>query len=305
MSKKNRVALVIFLLTLLIIIMQQAGKTQNSPGQDSKKPAQELESEAESKLKAKPESQYINPEGKTIKDRIKVPEGFQRIEVSEGSFGHFLRNLPLKPHGSKVFYYNGDVKGRDVYDAVIDMDTGSRDLQQCADAVIRLRAEYLYAQKQYDSIHFNFTSGFRADYSKWMQGYRIAVTGNDAEWVKKTAYSDGYKDFRQYLDMVFSYAGTLSLSGELKPVRPESMKIGDVFIQGGSPGHCVIVVDMAENEATGEKLFMLAQSYMPAQDIHILKNLKSLELSPWYALDFGEELVTPEWIFNRDDLKRF
>ena len=45
------------------------------------------------------------------------------------------------------------------------------------------------------------------------------------------------------------------------------MQIGDVLIQGGSPGHAVIVVDMAENPATGEKLYLLAQSYMPAQDI--------------------------------------
>ena len=42
------------------------------------------------------------------------------------------------------------------------------------------------------------------------------------------------------------------------------MQIGDVFIRGGSPGHCVIVVDMAVHQETGEKLFMLAQSYMPA-----------------------------------------
>ena len=60
--------------------------------------------------------------------------------------------------------------------AVIDMDIGERDLQQCADAVIRLRAEYLYGTGQYDKIHFNFTSGFNAQYIKWMQGSRISVT---------------------------------------------------------------------------------------------------------------------------------
>lgn len=138
-----------------------------------------------------------------------------------------------------------------------------------------------------------------------MQGYRIVIDGNETRWVKKTGYSNDYKDFRKYLDIVFAYAGSLSLSKELKNVELEDMKIGDVFIQGGSPGHCVIVVDMAENKVTGEKLFMLAQSYMPAQDIHILKNLQNREFSPWYSLNFGEKLITPEWIFGKDDLKRF
>ena len=50
------------------------------------------------------------------------------------------------------------------------------------------------------------------------------------------------------------------------------MQIGDVFIKGGFPGHAVVVLDMAENDRTGQRVFLLAQSYMPAQDIHIMKN---------------------------------
>jgi len=83
------------------------------------------------------------------------------------------------------------------------------------------------------------------------------------------------------------------------------MQIGDVFIQGGSPGHCVIVVDMAHDPKTGEKIFILAQSYMPAQDIQILKNPSNAAISPWYSVDFGDVLKTPEWTFTKGDLKRF
>ncbi|MBI5916420.1 MAG: hypothetical protein HY842_13670, partial [Bacteroidetes bacterium] len=54
-----------------------------------------------------------------------------------------------------------------------------------------------------------------------------------------------------------------------------------------------------------EKVFMLAQSYMPAQEIHVLVNPNDAELSPWYGADFGEELFTPEWTFNREMLKAF
>ncbi|MBA1334916.1 MAG: hypothetical protein HPY66_0537 [Firmicutes bacterium] len=247
----------------------------------------------------------IDQEGNTVETRIIVPKGFERVAVEEGSFGEYLRNLPLKPHGSKVLYFDGRVKHNDVYEAVVDMDVGDRDLQQCADAVMRLRAEYLYKRQRYDEIHFNFTNGFRADYSKWMQGNRIAINGNSTSWVQRAERSNTYSDFRSYLNIVFAYAGTLSLEKELKPIEPEQLMIGDVIIQGGSPGHAVIVVDMAEDKDTGKRVFMLAQSYMPAQEIHILKNPVNKEISPWYELDFADKLYTPEWTFTRDSFRRF
>ena len=256
----------------------------------------------------KPEETFVQSiiqvEGLTIQDRFAGPEGFERVPVIAGSFSEYLRNLPLKPHGSVVHYFDGREKGRDVYDAVIDMDVGERDLQQCADAVMRFRAEYLYGKGLYDKIYFNFTNGFRADYSKWMNGYRIAVEGNNTYWVKKKGYSKEYKVFREYMDMVFAYAGTLSLSMELEKINIEYMEIGDVFVKGATPGHCVIVVDMAVNNTTGEKMFIIAQSYMPAQDIHVLKGFNE-EISPWCSSDFGEELMTPEWTFYKDQLMRF
>ena len=247
----------------------------------------------------------INSHGKTISERIKVPEGYQRVEVPRGSFAEFLRNLPLKPHGTKVKYYNGEEKPNDVYVAVVDMDVGTRDLQQCADAVIRLYSEYLYKNRQYGKIHFNFTNGFRADFKKWMQGYRIRVEGNKAYWIKAAGYDDSYECFRKYLDMVFAYAGTLSLSREMQKIPLSDLQIGDVFLKGSDPGHCAIVVDVAQNPKTGEKIFLLAQSYMPAQDIHILKNPANEDGNPWYSVSFGDVLVTPEWQFTKDQVYRF
>ena len=82
------------------------------------------------------------------------------------------------------------------------------------------------------------------------------------------------------------------------------MQIGDVFIKGGSPGHAVIVVDMAKS-STGETLFLLAQSYMPAQEIQILVNPVNDDLSPWYSTKYLDYLQTPEWGFEIDELMRF
>jgi hypothetical protein len=249
----------------------------------------------------------LNLTGNTLETRINTPVNYVRLLEYSNSYASYLRHLPLKPHGSEVMLYDGTYKPNyNVYDAVIDLKIGTRNLHQCADAVMRLWAEYLWTNKRYDDIHFNFTNGFRIDYSKWMQGYRIKINGNKVSWYKSTSPSNTYKTFWKYMELVFSYAGTLSLSKELIPVSKNEMKIGDVFIWGGSPGHAILVIDMAINPETNEKVFLLSQSYMPAQETQILKNPNNSTLSPWYSLsDLKTELKTPEWNFYIDALKRF
>jgi len=247
----------------------------------------------------------INPEGKTIESRFSTPENFKRKESEANSFADYLRKLPLKPDGSKVLFHNGISKpNHGVYDAVVNLPIGEKNLHQCADAIMRLRAEYLWNHRKFDKIHFNFTNGWRVDYSKWIDGYRVKVEGNKTSWVKRSEPSNSYNSFWKYLEIIFTYAGTLSLSKELKSIEVSEIQIGDVFIQGGSPGHAVIVVDMAENNA-GEKVFLLAQSYMPAQEIQILKNPNDEDMSPWYSEKIWEQLETPQWTFYKNDLKRF
>ncbi|MDX9871115.1 MAG: DUF4846 domain-containing protein [Clostridia bacterium] len=242
----------------------------------------------------------INAKGSSITERFDVPLGFVRLESEERSFAYYLQNLPLKPDGTKVKYYDGREKPGNGYLAVVDFTLGKRDLQQCADAVIRLRAEYLYNEKRFHEIHFKFVSGFNAEFSKWADGYGISVDGNRVSWINNNNNSS-YESFQKYLDIVYAYASTLSLENELITKPLSALAIGDVFIQGGSPGHCVIVVDMALNENTGEKIFMLAQSYMPAQDIQILKG--DSEGSPWFSANIEDILKTPEWTFKVSHLK--
>jgi hypothetical protein len=220
---------------------------------------------------------------------IPVPENYKRVEIDSNTYAFFLRNLSLKPENT-VYLYNGNKKSNQKAQyAVVDIDVGTKDLQQCADAVMRLRGEYLYSQEKYSDIHFNFLSDGKPRYFD-----------NYAEG----DYS--YKKFRKYMDYIFTYANTGSLLNELQTIDLTEMQIGDVFIQKGNPyGHAVTVVDMAENIKTGEKIFMIVQSYMPAQDIHLLKNNSNEDFSPWYSLNFGENLYTPEWTFTKNDLRRF
>ncbi len=314
--KKVLIFIIIFVLFMLTSCTTidnskiDTSETSNS-GESSNVPQEPGESSDKSEVQVveadatKNTQNLINTSGSTVQERIRVPEGFERVETEPGSYGQYLRDLPVRQDGAPIKLYNGDVTGKDVHAAVLDIDVGTRDLQQCADAIIRLRAEYLYGLGMYEKIHFNFTNGFNADYTSWMNGKRIVIDGNKSYWVKKTEYSREYNSFRKYLDLVFAYAGTLSLSKEMVQVDIADMQIGDVFIKGATPGHAVLIMDMAQNKETGEKLFLTAQSYMPAQDIHILKNNNNLELSPWYPVKFGEILSTPEWEFDKGQLMRF
>ena len=233
--------------------------------------------------------QEKRPMANNLAARIPTPQGYKRVDVTEGSFAHFLRNLPLKPAGSDLHYHTGQVKERKYAGVVVDMDFGKNSNEQCADAIIFLRASYLWKTRQYAKISFCFTNGFKAEYAKWAQGYRIR-NNNARVKTQKADYS--YQSFRKYLHLVFQYAGTASLSQELKPIGrcwATDIQAGDVIIKGGFPGHAEMVVDVAENDK-GERIVLLAQSFMPAQEIEVFPQ--------WFSPSSnGTRLVTPAWTF--------
>jgi hypothetical protein len=239
----------------------------------------------------------------TIDGRFVAPEGTQRVAAVEGSFAAYLRQMPLAPPGAPVLLHTGHLKHRqDVHAAVIDLSVGQRDLQQCADAVMRLRAEFLYAAGRPDEIAFDFTNGFRAEWQRWRRGERIHVSGNRCSWVSGAKADSSHTELLRFMDRVFMYAGTLSLAKELQDAASFPIQPGDVFIKGGSPGHAMIVVDVARTKS-GRTFFLLAQSYMPAQQIHVVLNSDS-RAGAWYALE-GDLLRTPEWTFAWTDRKRW
>ncbi len=229
----------------------------------------------------------IDPSGATVEERIATPGGFTRHPVAPGSFQEYLRRLPLKPHGSPVLYYNGEEKPAPVHAAVVDQKISPRDLQQCADAIMRLRGEYFFGLKRYNEIIFTLANGRQSAY--------IDRVGGDRS----------YGRFLWYMDHIFAYANTASMFADTVPVNPETIQAGDFFLQKGRPyGHAVLVIDIAHNARTGERMMLLAQSFMPAQETHVLINPSS-PLSPWYPVEIGESLVTPEWEFFPGDLRRY
>lgn len=233
---------------------------------------------------------FINESGSTIRSRFDIPNDYQRLPVPKNSYAEYLVNLKLKVHGSNVYYHDGRAKlNKNIYCAVIDMEIGKQNLQQCADAVMRLKGEYLYKIENYTRIKFNLLS-----------------TGKPYSFDEHTGNDKSYLAFRNYMDFIFAHANTASLHDEMQAVKNiKDLEIGDVFIQKKQPyGHAVIVLDVAISSASGQKLFLIGQSYMPAQETQILLNPTNGSLSPWYKAEEGK-IITPQWTFEHSDLRRF
>ena len=248
---------------------------------------------------------YIQPEGRTLDTRISVPVGYTRIDSSTDEITGFIRTIALKDDGSIVLKYDGaPIGNQNNHVAVFDINIGQRDLQQCADSIMRIYAEYYWSLEEYDKIAFHLTNGFYMNYTKWRDGYRIRVDGNDVTWNKSASYDDSYETFIKYMEMVFAYAGTLSLTAESSPISLDDLLPGDMLLEGGSPGHCVLVVDMAYDE-NGNRAYLFAQGYMPAQDFHVLTNPLHPE-DPWYYEDeMDYPISTPSWTFDEGSLRRW
>ncbi|MBK1897959.1 DUF4846 domain-containing protein [Chryseobacterium paridis] len=249
----------------------------------------------------------ININKNTTKERFSPPNGYEWIEGKPDSFGYFLENYTLKPYKSQILRYDGDpISTQNLHEAVFDIDTGDKDLQQCADAVIRLRAEYLFKTKKFNEIQFHFTNGDLVSWNDYKNGIRAFVNGNSVSFRKTASFDDSYQNFRNYLELIFNYAGTISLHKETQAVTKNTdLKTGDILITPGSPGHVVFISGSCINRE-GKKLFLLAEGFTPAQSIHLLSNPFDKDLSPWYDLDVNaSEIKTARYYFKPANFRSF
>ena len=242
---------------------------------------------------------------KTVR-QISMPAGFSYTRSADTSCSNWLLDLELKDDNT-VYLHDGRLKSdQTIHYRVLDIDIGKKDLVQCADAAMKLRGDFLFNMGRINDLNFIATSGDTLSFSKWLKGIRWREQGARlVRYKSNLSNNNATKEYDRFMELVFSYCGTYSLSRQLTPVHKiNSIQPGDVFIQGGFPGHALTVMAVAENRA-GEKIFLLSQGYMPAQDIHILKNFQDRELSPWYSSKSIFPLYTPQWQFESGSLKRW
>jgi hypothetical protein len=177
--------------------------------------------------------------------------------------------------------------------AVVALDEGTADLQQCADSIMRLHAEWLWSQGN-RAMDYRAASGAAMPFTRWLAGDRPAAEGNVLRWTAsaRAGDRDDHSGFRKYLDAVFTWANTGALARDVPKSTVESLRPGDFFVLAGSPGHAVLVLDVAAGEH-GERAVLLGQGYMPAQSFHVLRPAPE---AVWFTIDpAAGGLQTPFW----------
>ncbi len=249
------------------------------------------------------EIQSIDPDGTTLEARITPPTGYERVSVSEGSFGKYLRDYPLLPDDTKLPVYDGTAMSSAYTAAVFDISLGDEGYQQCADSIIRLYSDYFYENGQFDKISFQFSNGDVCDYQRWRKGKRMLVLGDLSIEIPGALPDDSEQQYRNYLKEVMNYAGTISLQNESEQITPDQLSIGDIIC---SDDHVVMVVDIAANE-NGEKCYLLGQSFIPAVCFHVIANVNGSEVTPWFT---GQQLEQDNFViggfkFKKEDMRRW
>lgn len=236
----------------------------------------------------------VNPNGMTVLTRFNPPEGYSRNAAKTDSFAEFVLNYPLKEDGAQILLYNGSpAPYQQSHLAVFALPIENVDLQQCADSVMRFYAEYYWSQGKADQMRFHYTTGFVSEYTLWRDGYGIQYVDQQFVVYPRAGYDDSYATYVKFLRHAFTYAGSRSMDYyEATPIPMDDIQIGDVFLEGGSPGHVIMVVDVCYDEE-GNIAFLLGDGHTPAQDFHVMKNPKH-EDDPWF---YAEEMSYPFWTF--------
>ena len=83
-------------------------------------------------------------------------------------------------------------------------------LQQCADALIRIRSEYLWDNQRKDEIGFNFTSGHYCSWKQYAKGYRPKIKGNKVTFHKSASIDHSKENFYNHSHLNYFGANKFS-----------------------------------------------------------------------------------------------
>lgn len=245
------------------------------------------------------------PDPSRLVTRFAPPDGFTRVPVEPGSYQAYLRELELRTDRTRVLAYDGTELDSPSA-AVAVLDVGDRDLQQCADSIMRLHAEWLWAADRADEVAYHFVSGDLSAWKDWRAGQRFRIRGDTVTVTRSARADDSYENFRRYLTHVFAFAATRSMHLDSDPVAIADARAGDFLVHPGSPGHTVLLLDIAEHP-DGRRAALIGQGFMPAQEFHVVTSSVALD-GVWFVLpDSADGIIdTPSWdAFEATDLRRF
>jgi len=238
-----------------------------------------------------------------------VPDGFFRPPFPTESYQTYLQSIAIKTADAKVMKFNGYEKKFICYVAVVEEELMDEDIMHGEHYAQKLRAQYLYNHSKYELIRFSYDDNRSISYQEWMDGMRFVWQDSIFVLDSISAPASGDIVFKKFMKELYSNSTSLGLNSDTYVLPIDQLSIGDVFIQPQdlySPGHAVLILDMAVDPLTGEKLVLLGQGYTPAQNMHILANPFDEDISPWYRVKEDEPFfATAQWTFRMKHLRRF
>ncbi|MEJ2053170.1 MAG: DUF4846 domain-containing protein [Calditrichaceae bacterium] len=226
----------------------------------------------------------------TILERIYLPDGYERVPADSGSFGYWIRRMPLLPEKSAVKDYKNRIfkESKDTtIAAVIAYNIKGRNLDQCMDILMRLYAEYLISMNRKDEIRYPLPDGLMLGWAEWKSGMRPKFRGVHF-YLEKIAEPDSAdRNFNRYLNTIFEYSGTQAFYHYYKDINPDSLQIGDFIVKKGRKGHAVMIVDLARDNE-GNLIALIGQGDTPACQFYLLNYKKE---NPWFPLETGIDVL--------------
>lgn len=248
--------------------------------------AEGLPADSDVVVEGSPADVVALPDARTVGAAFPPPAGADW--VAGDAFGESLRALPLAAPEVPVTTWDGRVVRRDA--RVIEIPLVRGDLQQCADSVVRVRAEWL--KKEGLPVQFHATSGDRLDWERWSHGERPVEVGGRLQW----RAAGGAADWDGYLRALFNWGGSWSLE-KLDSAQATSPEAGMILVHGGFPGHAVLLLGVAKRE--DETFVLVGQGFMPAQSFHVDPG----PFGGWWRWE--DPLALSVWTFSTSELRRF
>ncbi len=194
---------------------------------------------------------------------ITTPENCTRIVFPNGSYAHWLQELPLKSNKKINSWDNSIVWAKFIYRIFYVVDKPlyfKEDLEQCADFSMRFWADYHKDSQNLDSLYLFTYNG------------------------EKKYFNPNKKSFKKFLRFHMAYSNSYSVKKGAKKISSDNLIPGDMFVQNldGGIGHVSVILDVAKSEEN-ERVYLVGYSYMPAQEFHIEKAKSKYGKSGWFT----------------------